>query len=169
MSLIFAILHLISSHLGPVSSEVGDDQVVEVAKEGKQLPHPHPPERDGRTSLVVFSSPLSPHHSPVLSDCGPFFCTYSEDSPQSTNCKRLFCFLFSSQVRFSPNLDSYGWLVSGGQSGLVRIHFVRGLTSPLGHRMQLESQAHFSAMFQPASSVERPGFPPASHRLLPSP
>lgn len=73
------------------------------------------------------------------------------------------------KVRFSPNLDSYGWLVSGGQSGLVRIHFVRGLTSPLGHRMQLESQAHFSAMFQPASSVERPGFPPASHRLLPSP
>ncbi|KAM9201264.1 general transcription factor 3C polypeptide 2 isoform 1-T1 [Dugong dugon] len=51
------------------------------------------------------------------------------------------------KVRFSPNLDSYGWLVSGGQSGLVRIHFVRGLTSPLGHRMQLESQAQFNAMF----------------------
>ncbi|KAM6221615.1 LOW QUALITY PROTEIN: general transcription factor 3C polypeptide 2 [Rhynchocyon petersi] len=51
------------------------------------------------------------------------------------------------KVRFSPNLDSYGWLISGGQSGLVRIHFVRGLTSPLGHRMQLESQAQFNAMF----------------------
>ncbi|KAL2773719.1 general transcription factor 3C polypeptide 2 isoform f [Daubentonia madagascariensis] len=73
------------------------------------------------------------------------------------------------KVRFSPNLDSYGWLVSGGQSGLVRIHFVRGLTSPLGHRMQLESRAHFSAMFQPSSPTRRPGFPPASHRLLPNP
>ncbi|XP_004618993.1 general transcription factor 3C polypeptide 2 [Sorex araneus] len=73
------------------------------------------------------------------------------------------------KVRFSPNLDSYGWLVSGGQSGLVRIHFVRGLTSPLGHRMQLESRAHFSAMFQPSSPATAPDFPPASHRLLPSP
>ncbi|XP_007532631.2 general transcription factor 3C polypeptide 2 [Erinaceus europaeus] len=73
------------------------------------------------------------------------------------------------KVRFSPNLDSYGWLVSGGQSGLVRIHFVRGLTSPLGHRMQLESQAHFSAMFQPSFPTEGPGFSPASHCLLPSP
>ncbi|XP_069350490.1 general transcription factor 3C polypeptide 2 isoform X6 [Eulemur rufifrons] len=73
------------------------------------------------------------------------------------------------KVRFSPNLDSYGWLVSGGQSGLVRIHFVRGLTSPLGHRMQLESRAHFSAMFQPSSPTRRPGFPPTSHRLLPNP
>ncbi|EPY77403.1 general transcription factor 3C polypeptide 2 isoform 1 [Camelus ferus] len=73
------------------------------------------------------------------------------------------------KVRFSPNLDSYGWLVSGGQSGLVRIHFVRGLTSPLGHRMQLESRAHFNAMFQPASPTRGPGFSPTSHRLLPSP
>lgn len=73
------------------------------------------------------------------------------------------------KVRFSPNLDSYGWLVSGGQSGLVRIHFVRGLTSPLGHRLQLESRAHFSAMFQPTAPPKGPGFPPASHRLLPGP
>uniref|UniRef100_A0A8C5KC77 General transcription factor 3C polypeptide 2 n=1 Tax=Jaculus jaculus TaxID=51337 RepID=A0A8C5KC77_JACJA len=73
------------------------------------------------------------------------------------------------KVRFSPNLDSYGWLVSGGQSGLVRIHFIRGLTSPLGHRVQLESRAHFNAMFQPSFSTEGPGFPPDSHCLLPNP
>lgn len=73
------------------------------------------------------------------------------------------------KVRFSPNLDSYGWLISGGQSGLVRIHFIRGLTSPLGHRMQLESQAHFHAMFQPSSPTEGSGFCPTSHFLLPSP
>ncbi|KAM5292270.1 general transcription factor 3C polypeptide 2 isoform 4-T4 [Ctenodactylus gundi] len=73
------------------------------------------------------------------------------------------------KVRFSPNLDSYGWLVSGGQSGLVRIHFIRGLTSPLAHRMQLESRAHFNAMFQPSSPTKGPGFPLAGHRLLPTP
>ncbi|XP_042552587.1 general transcription factor 3C polypeptide 2 isoform X1 [Dipodomys spectabilis] len=73
------------------------------------------------------------------------------------------------KVRFSPNLDSYGWLVSGGQSGLVRIHFIRGLTSPLGHRLQLESQTHFSAMFQPSFPTEGLSFPPASHCFLPNP
>ena len=73
------------------------------------------------------------------------------------------------KVRFSPNLDSYGWLVSGGQSGLVRIHFVRGLTSPLAHRVQLESQAHFNAMFQTSFSTEGPGFSPTSHCLPPNP
>ncbi|XP_059516272.1 general transcription factor 3C polypeptide 2 isoform X3 [Myotis daubentonii] len=72
-------------------------------------------------------------------------------------------------VRFSPNLDSYGWLVSGGQSGLVRIHFVRGLTSPLGHRMQLESRDHFNAVFQSSSPTNGPGFSSTSHRLLPRP
>ncbi|KAL1783131.1 general transcription factor 3C polypeptide 2 isoform X1 [Sigmodon hispidus] len=69
------------------------------------------------------------------------------------------------KVRFSPNLDSYGWLVSGGQSGLVRIHFVRGLTSPLAHRVQLESRAHFNAMLQTSFSAEGPGFSPASHLM----
>lgn len=73
------------------------------------------------------------------------------------------------KVRFSPNLDSYGWLVSGGQSGLVRIHFVRGLTSPLAHRVQLESRANFNAMFQPSFPTEGPGFSPSSHCLLPNP
>ncbi|XP_044516930.1 general transcription factor 3C polypeptide 2 [Gracilinanus agilis] len=73
------------------------------------------------------------------------------------------------KVRFSPNLDSYGWLVSGGQSGLVRVHCVRGLTSPLGHRIQLESRAHFSAMFQPPSPPQGPSFPPTNFRLLSDP
>lgn len=80
-----------------------------------------------------------------------------------------FFVFYSLQVRFSPNLDSYGWLVSGGQSGLVRIHFVRGLTSPLGHRMQLESRAHFNAVFQSSSPTKGPGFSSTSHRLLPHP
>ncbi|KFO71755.1 General transcription factor 3C polypeptide 2, partial [Cuculus canorus] len=31
------------------------------------------------------------------------------------------------KVRFSPNLDSLGWLVSGGQAGIVRVHCLSGL------------------------------------------
>ncbi|KFV75977.1 General transcription factor 3C polypeptide 2, partial [Struthio camelus australis] len=33
------------------------------------------------------------------------------------------------KVRFSPNLDSHGWLVSGGQAGIVRAHCLVGLAS----------------------------------------
>ncbi|NXA44065.1 TF3C2 factor, partial [Eudromia elegans] len=31
------------------------------------------------------------------------------------------------KVRFSPNVDSQGWLLSGGQAGVVRAHCLRGL------------------------------------------
>ncbi|XP_028928174.1 general transcription factor 3C polypeptide 2 isoform X2 [Ornithorhynchus anatinus] len=75
------------------------------------------------------------------------------------------------KVRFSPNLASHCWLVSGGQSGLVRAHCIRGLTCSLGRRLQLESQAHFSAMFpsSSSSSPEGPNVPATVHRLLPNP
>ncbi|NXJ86080.1 TF3C2 factor, partial [Trogon melanurus] len=33
------------------------------------------------------------------------------------------------KVRFSPNLDSRGWLVSGGQAGIVRAHCLAGLAA----------------------------------------
>ncbi|XP_063155749.1 general transcription factor 3C polypeptide 2 isoform X2 [Candoia aspera] len=51
------------------------------------------------------------------------------------------------KVRFSPNLDSHSWVVSGGQSGLVRLHCVRALVSPCSHKLLLECQTHFSSMF----------------------
>ncbi|XP_065747192.1 general transcription factor 3C polypeptide 2 isoform X3 [Phocoena phocoena] len=102
-----------------------------------------------------------PHREPML--------RMQEGEGQTRLCLDRLQLEAIHKVRFSPNLDSYGWLVSGGQSGLVRIHFVRALTCPLGHRMQLESRAHFNAMFQPASPTKGPGFPPTSHRLLPGP
>ncbi|XP_037749533.1 general transcription factor 3C polypeptide 2 isoform X2 [Chelonia mydas] len=66
------------------------------------------------------------------------------------------------KVRFSPNLDSHGWLVSGGQSGIVRAHCLVGLTSPVGHKLLQECRAQFSAMYR-----DRPESPsPAEHGLL---
>ncbi|CAM4529181.1 unnamed protein product [Caretta caretta] len=66
------------------------------------------------------------------------------------------------KVRFSPNLDSHGWLVSGGQSGIVRAHCLVGLTSPVGHKLLQECRAQFSAMYR-----DRPESPSsAEHSLL---
>ncbi|KAI4893402.1 hypothetical protein NFI96_033624 [Prochilodus magdalenae] len=51
------------------------------------------------------------------------------------------------KVRFNPNMDAHGWVLSGGQSGLVRVHCVRGLSGSLMHKLVREAQAQFSAMF----------------------
>ncbi|NXB57926.1 TF3C2 factor, partial [Struthidea cinerea] len=48
------------------------------------------------------------------------------------------------KVRFSPNLDSQGWLVSGGQAGIVRAHCLAGLASSVGHQLLPECRARFS-------------------------
>ncbi|NXG24773.1 TF3C2 factor, partial [Grallaria varia] len=49
------------------------------------------------------------------------------------------------KVRFSPNLDSQGWLVSGGQAGIVRAHCLTGLASGVGHQLLPECRARFSS------------------------
>nr|DBA25434.1 TPA: hypothetical protein GDO54_009818 [Pyxicephalus adspersus] len=49
------------------------------------------------------------------------------------------------KVRFSPNLDTYTWMVSAGHSGLIRVHCVRGLLSSFGQKMIQEKSAHFQA------------------------
>ncbi|XP_062979732.1 general transcription factor 3C polypeptide 2 [Elgaria multicarinata webbii] len=64
------------------------------------------------------------------------------------------------KVRFSPNLDCHSWLVSGGQSGLVRLHCLRALASPPSRKLLLECQAEFSAMFE--AQAPPGGGPPAS-------
>ncbi|NWX76279.1 TF3C2 factor, partial [Alca torda] len=65
------------------------------------------------------------------------------------------------KVRFSPNLDSHGWLVSGGQAGIVRAHCLAGLASAAGRRLLPECRARFSSLFgdQPGSPSP-PGSPP---------
>uniref|UniRef100_A0A8C8SLN1 General transcription factor 3C polypeptide 2 n=1 Tax=Pelusios castaneus TaxID=367368 RepID=A0A8C8SLN1_9SAUR len=68
------------------------------------------------------------------------------------------------KVRFSPNLDSHGWLVSGGQAGIVRVHCLLGLISPVGRKLLQERRAQFSAMY--GGQPESPSASPAEHALL---
>ncbi|KAK6490034.1 general mRNAion factor 3C polypeptide 2-like isoform X1 [Huso huso] len=57
------------------------------------------------------------------------------------------------KVRFNPNLDAHGWLLSGGQSGIVRAHCLRGLNSPITSKLIRESQAQFNTMYQPQGTT----------------
>uniref|UniRef100_A0A8B9MRD0 General transcription factor 3C polypeptide 2 n=1 Tax=Accipiter nisus TaxID=211598 RepID=A0A8B9MRD0_9AVES len=68
------------------------------------------------------------------------------------------------KVRFSPNLDSHGWLVSGGQAGIVRAHCLVGLASGVGHQLLPECRARFSNLYG-----DKPGSPSlAEQSLLPA-
>ncbi|KAM9617176.1 general transcription factor 3C polypeptide 2 isoform 1-T1 [Morphnus guianensis] len=68
------------------------------------------------------------------------------------------------KVRFSPNLDSHGWLVSGGQAGIVRAHCLVGLASGVGRQLLPERRARFSNLYG-----DKPGSPsPAEQSLLPA-
>ncbi|NXO05618.1 TF3C2 factor, partial [Rhinopomastus cyanomelas] len=51
------------------------------------------------------------------------------------------------KVRFSPNLESRGWLVSGGQAGIVRAHCLLGLASAAGHQLLAECRARFHSLY----------------------
>ncbi|NXH14326.1 TF3C2 factor, partial [Bucco capensis] len=53
------------------------------------------------------------------------------------------------KVRFSPNLDSVGWLVSGGQAGIVRAHCLGGLASAVAPRLLPQCCARFCHRQQP--------------------
>uniref|UniRef100_A0A8C3RGE6 General transcription factor 3C polypeptide 2 n=1 Tax=Cyanoderma ruficeps TaxID=181631 RepID=A0A8C3RGE6_9PASS len=68
------------------------------------------------------------------------------------------------RVRFSPNLDSQGWLVSGGQAGIVRAHCLAGLASGVGHQLLPECQARFSVLY--GDTPSSPG--PPEHSPLPA-
>ncbi|XP_064364230.1 general transcription factor 3C polypeptide 2 isoform X2 [Dromaius novaehollandiae] len=61
------------------------------------------------------------------------------------------------KVRFSPNLDSHGWLVSGGQAGIVRAHCLVGLASAVGPQLLLESRARFGALGRDPPGSPGPG------------
>uniref|UniRef100_A0A3P9I9F1 General transcription factor IIIC, polypeptide 2, beta n=1 Tax=Oryzias latipes TaxID=8090 RepID=A0A3P9I9F1_ORYLA len=60
------------------------------------------------------------------------------------------------KVRFSPNMSSHVWLVSGGQAGLLRLHCLRSLISPNARKMIQESRSHFSALHSTQHHTERP-------------
>ncbi|KAK3506761.1 hypothetical protein QTP70_023931 [Hemibagrus guttatus] len=52
------------------------------------------------------------------------------------------------KVCFNPNMDAHGWVLSAGQSGLVRAHCVSGLEGPVMHKLIREAQAQFNTMFR---------------------
>ncbi|XP_071403781.1 general transcription factor 3C polypeptide 2 isoform X3 [Pithys albifrons albifrons] len=58
------------------------------------------------------------------------------------------------KVRFSPNLDSQGWLVSGGQAGIVRAHCLAGLASSVGHQLLPECRARFTSLYGAVPSAD---------------
>ncbi|XP_037541591.1 general transcription factor 3C polypeptide 2 [Nematolebias whitei] len=53
------------------------------------------------------------------------------------------------KVRFNPNMSSHVWLVSGGQSGLVRLHCLRTMITPHVKKMISVHQVQFSALYSP--------------------
>ncbi|XP_074717247.1 general transcription factor 3C polypeptide 2 isoform X2 [Strix uralensis] len=64
------------------------------------------------------------------------------------------------KVRFSPNLDSQGWLVSGGQAGIVRAHCLAGLASGPSRRLLPERRARFRCLYGAQPSSPGPPGPP---------
>lgn len=61
---------------------------------------------------------------------------------------------------FNPNLDAHGWVLSAGQAGLVRVHCLSGLDSPVMHKLVQEARAQFNTMFrsreeEPSASTVR--------------
>ncbi|KAI5627137.1 general transcription factor 3C polypeptide 2 isoform X1 [Silurus asotus] len=51
------------------------------------------------------------------------------------------------KVCFNPNMDAHAWVLSSGQSGLVRVHCVSGLDGPVMEKLISEAQYQFSTMF----------------------
>lgn len=49
------------------------------------------------------------------------------------------------KVRFSPNLEACGWLVSGGQAGIVRLHCLAGLAAAVDPQLLPQSRARYSS------------------------
>ncbi|KAJ8009120.1 hypothetical protein DPEC_G00085560 [Dallia pectoralis] len=52
-----------------------------------------------------------------------------------------------NKTRTNPNLCAQSWVLSGGQSGLVRAHCLRAMNSSNINKMVQDSQAQFSTMF----------------------
>ncbi|XP_007902672.2 general transcription factor 3C polypeptide 2 [Callorhinchus milii] len=71
------------------------------------------------------------------------------------------------KVRFNPNLDAHGWVISGGQSGIVRAHCVQSLNTHVSRKLIKECQAQFKSMFQPKETdvMENPVLSVVSHNI----
>ncbi|CAH2245311.1 general transcription factor 3C polypeptide 2 [Pelobates cultripes] len=64
------------------------------------------------------------------------------------------------KVRFCPNLDAHTWISSGGHSGLIRLHCVKGLFSSVAEKFIQEKSAQFQAKFEEADTVREFDYSP---------
>lgn len=60
-------------------------------------------------------------------------------------------------------MDAHSWVLSAGQSGLVRVHCISGLDGPVLHKLIQEAQAQFSTMF---GSQEKDTPPATVHQCM---
>ncbi|XP_075703546.1 general transcription factor 3C polypeptide 2 [Rhinoderma darwinii] len=104
----------------------------------------------GRFSLVFQDMNLTNFHN--LSKREPVKRMQENELKGDLNMERVQLEAIH-KVRFNPNLDSYTWIVSGGHSGLVRVHCVRGLLSSVGKKMIQEKSANFQAMYEDTEMV----------------
>ncbi|XP_008287899.1 general transcription factor 3C polypeptide 2 [Stegastes partitus] len=58
------------------------------------------------------------------------------------------------KVRFNPNMSCHIWVVSAGQSGLVRLNCLRGMISPHVTEMIVDNQAQFNTLYSPQEQRE---------------
>ncbi|KAF3703131.1 General transcription factor 3C polypeptide 2 TF3C-beta Transcription factor IIIC 110 kDa subunit [Channa argus] len=59
------------------------------------------------------------------------------------------------KVRFNPNMNCHIWLVSGGQSGLVRLNCLRSMISPHVSKIISTNQVNFSALYSPRDQTSQ--------------
>ncbi|KAG7219126.1 hypothetical protein INR49_019334 [Caranx melampygus] len=62
----------------------------------------------------------------------------------------------TQDVRFSPNMSSHTWVVSAGQTGLVRLNCLRSMFSPHVKDIIKKNQAQFNALYSPKPPQPQP-------------
>ncbi|XP_035851352.1 general transcription factor 3C polypeptide 2 isoform X2 [Sander lucioperca] len=58
------------------------------------------------------------------------------------------------KVRFNPNMCCHTWVVSAGQTGLVRLNCLRTMISSHAQKIISENQAQFNALYSPKEQKE---------------
>ncbi|XP_077148084.1 general transcription factor 3C polypeptide 2 isoform X2 [Ranitomeya variabilis] len=104
----------------------------------------------GRFSLVFQDMDLTNFHN--LGSREPVKNMQANELKGDLNMERVQLEAIQ-KVRFNPNLDAYPWIVSGGHSGLVRVHCVQGLLTSVGQKMIQEKIARFQAKCEVAETA----------------
>ncbi|XP_073413886.1 general transcription factor 3C polypeptide 2 isoform X2 [Dendrobates tinctorius] len=111
----------------------------------------------GRFSLMFQDTDLTNFHN--LTSREPVKKMQANELKGDLNMERVQLEAIQ-KVRFNPNLDSYPWIVSGGHSGLVRVHCVQGFLTSVGRKMIQEKVARFQAKYEVAETVRESEYSP---------